>query len=208
MLLKINGQQSAIQKGFTLIELLVVIAIIGILATMTVMQIGKAQVKARNVTAQSDISEGAKAVELFKNDGDNNRALVITAGYAVGDTLVDTTGEYRLNINDPANWAFSGQHNIDNFNLGGGDSTYGIGLTATPSAAYTYRYNTIGNGVATGIYPDIPGRGWDISGHYVLSTTLQASVGGFAAYWIHNGTSEFGATIPGCGEGSNDVCTD
>ncbi len=54
------------KRGFTLIELLVVIAIIGILATLVITQLAGAQVRARNSSAKSDITEAGKSIETWK----------------------------------------------------------------------------------------------------------------------------------------------
>jgi len=56
------------KKGFTLIELLVVIAIIGILATIVLVSLNSARVKARNARRQSDIHQISLAMEMCYDD--------------------------------------------------------------------------------------------------------------------------------------------
>ena len=55
-------------SGFTLIELLVVIAIIGLLATLSVVALNTARVKARDARRQSDIHQIQLALEMYYND--------------------------------------------------------------------------------------------------------------------------------------------
>ncbi|MEO8065638.1 MAG: prepilin-type N-terminal cleavage/methylation domain-containing protein [Candidatus Doudnabacteria bacterium] len=57
--------QNKINNGFTLIELLVVIAIIGLLATVVLVALGSARVKARDVKRLGDVRQMQTALELF-----------------------------------------------------------------------------------------------------------------------------------------------
>lgn len=56
------------KKGFTLIELLVVIAIIGILATVTVVNLGGARKKAKRVVLASNASQVVTGWSIYSDD--------------------------------------------------------------------------------------------------------------------------------------------
>ena len=68
------------KKGFTLIELLVVIAIIGLLATLSVIALNTARVKARDARRVSDVKQIQTALEMYF---DQNSAYPIVANGVV-----------------------------------------------------------------------------------------------------------------------------
>ena len=53
------------QKGFTIVELLIVIVVIGILAAITIVAYNGIQERARVATAQADLSNNAKKMQLY-----------------------------------------------------------------------------------------------------------------------------------------------
>ena len=66
------------KKGFTLIELLVVIAIIGLLATIVLVSLNNARVKARDAKRKVDLQAIAKAMEMYYYD--LNKGTYIISG--------------------------------------------------------------------------------------------------------------------------------
>ena len=56
------------QPGFTLIELLVVVSIIGILATIVLVSLNTARMKARDVRRLADLRQVALALEMYYDD--------------------------------------------------------------------------------------------------------------------------------------------
>lgn len=126
-------------KGFTLIELLVVIAVIGILASVIMVSVNSARVKARDARRASDIDQIYKALFMYY---DTYGCLPITYGTTCGPAA----GTY-LEIDSGA-WDYSSQGNgfvqflvtagympsipLDPINNMTGDST--------PAGTYSYKY--------------------------------------------------------------------
>ena len=117
------------QKGFTLIELLVVIAIIGILATLVITQVAGAQVRARNSSAQSDVTESGKSIEVWKA---NTFADVVVIKNAANSAAAVPAS--NLNGTTPTSWPFTGTETAA--------TSYGTSLSKSPSTSYTYGYAT------------------------------------------------------------------
>lgn len=67
-MMKVNKRKLEINKGFTLVELLVVIAIIGILATIALVSLNSARIKARDTRRLADVRQVALALEFCYND--------------------------------------------------------------------------------------------------------------------------------------------
>jgi prepilin-type N-terminal cleavage/methylation domain-containing protein len=119
------------KKGFTLIELLVVIAIIGILATLVITQLQSARVKARNSAAKSEVVEGGKAIEVFK---DHELANERVAGVgAAGGSVASITGS-TPGANDLTAY-FSGTVDYTD-----GTLAYPLRIQKTPAVTISYYY--------------------------------------------------------------------
>jgi len=67
-MLSLNKNKKKNQDGFTLIELLVVVAIIGILATIVLVSLNTARMKARDVRRVADLRQVALALEMYYDD--------------------------------------------------------------------------------------------------------------------------------------------
>ena len=193
------------QRGFTLIELLVVIAIIGILATLVITQLTVARVKARNSTAQNDISEGGKAIETFRADDvaanrvvDSGKATVggvnntlFTAPAATMQAAVVNGDTTHADIN----YTFNGVFNV-------ASGTYSLDLNKTPNNTYTYTY--ISCLKFTGTYPGSIGTSGSQanttnSTGYIFYSNLDQTNGSGAAvdFWATNSSAGGGGTYSG-----------
>lgn len=96
-------------KGFTLIELLIVIAIIGILATLLIIALQGARVRAAKAKTMENLNQVSKALELHRNDdtGDQYPAIIKDA--------VDESGQQLLkgDITDGAGSLLHYCHNLN-----------------------------------------------------------------------------------------------
>ena len=86
MKLKINRY-----KGFTLIELLVVIAIIGVLASVVLVSLNSARVKARDTRRKADLKQINQALELYY-DANGKYPQAGGCGYGTNCYVFSTDG--------------------------------------------------------------------------------------------------------------------
>ena len=175
------------QQGFTLIELLVVIAIIGILATLVITQLGGATTKARNSSAQSDVTEVGKAIAVFANDDAASGRIIAS------NTAAVTSGAATMLLNgSTAGGAFAsyfkGVQFVDT-TAAGTTSTYAVSLAKTPSSLYTYKYFT-DISTAIGALTSIS------SPNYTFCSNTQGVTGGAAAgsFLVSNTGTSTGTT--------------
>jgi type II secretion system protein G len=64
-------KRTSTSRGFTIVELLIVIVVIGILAAITIVAYNGIQQRGRDAQRKSDITQIAKAVELYYADNGN-----------------------------------------------------------------------------------------------------------------------------------------
>ncbi|MBU1102381.1 prepilin-type N-terminal cleavage/methylation domain-containing protein [Patescibacteria group bacterium] len=99
---KQNNQK--IQTGFTLIELLVVIAIIGLLATIVLVSLNSARIKARDARRQSDMHQIALAMEMYYDSVSPSSYKDLPNGYATAIPSASSISTYMNPVPlDPGN---------------------------------------------------------------------------------------------------------
>ncbi len=87
------------KNGFTLIELLFVVSIIALLTSLTVSELDKARMKARNVVRLNDIHQIQNALELYNNKNGEyppNLLVLVSAGFLPGEPKDPVSDPDRL----------------------------------------------------------------------------------------------------------------
>ena len=96
----LTNSKKVVKNGFTLIELMVVVAIVGVLSSVGLPQLLKAQDKAKDSAAIATLTNAAKECSLLlvtEGTGDNFDETQYTAGgNTVAGTCVAGTGELTI----------------------------------------------------------------------------------------------------------------
>ena len=141
-------------RGFTLIELLVVISIIGLLATIVMVSLNNARIKARDVKRLADMKNLVTALNLYydKNgfyptNTDNDCSGWDTGFYGSGDTFINplqTDGFVSKTPGDPTYTSQCGGYRYYRYGAGsaGCDSAKGnyfvLGVTDMETSGRPY----------------------------------------------------------------------
>ena len=120
-------------RGFTLIELLVVIAIIGILASVVLVSLNSARVKARNASYISQVKEYQKALEIYFSQ---NGSYPPTSTWAcIGTGHTNSRCYNNSNYSESSVTSIAFREAMNSFI----DSTASAGPTAYTNAGAMYR---------------------------------------------------------------------
>lgn len=87
------------KNGFSLIELLVVLGIIAVLTGLVAFNFNAARMRARDVQRKSDLKELRSALELYKND--NNQQYPSTTDYSTLIGTLSAAGYVSSTLSDP-----------------------------------------------------------------------------------------------------------
>jgi prepilin-type N-terminal cleavage/methylation domain-containing protein len=164
--------------GFTFIELLVAIAIIGILAVLIIVQVTGAQVRSRNSSAKSDISQIGKSIGIEST----NNANLSDRYYQSDPRASAAQAGTRISGSGPGQGLWT-----TFFGTSSSDGGYNkLRISRTPSSDYEYGYIT---DVSTS-----PGTANALA--YCIATSVTtASTVTDTAFYVNNGTSGSSASV-------------
>ena len=98
-------QKGGFQGGFTLIELLVVIAVVGLLASVLLVSLNSARIKARDARRKADLSQLSQAFALYVS---NNNGVIPLSNYCGNGQAdgrgVPVFGQCLNNTDSPNDW--------------------------------------------------------------------------------------------------------
>ncbi len=134
-----SHRNRSFRSGFTLVELLVVIAILGILAVISLTSFQTSQMKARDARRKSDLSQIAKAMELFYND--NERYPGSLAGNILGCEYDPENG-----TGSSCEWGDEEKQFTD------GKTVYLKSIPKDPSGGLNYYYRSTNNNQSFQLY--------------------------------------------------------
>lgn len=125
------------KEGFTLIELLVVVAIIGLLASIVLVSLNRARIKARDARRLADMQQIYTALNMYYGD---YSCLPFTSG-----TACPGAGSYS--DADTGGWDYSSQGGFLGFLVNAGymstvpvDPLNNMTGDGSPAGTYAYRY--------------------------------------------------------------------
>jgi len=120
------------RKGFTLIELLVVIAIIAILATIIIINVQRARIKAIDSKTMADLSQSSKVASLCITSGKEATSALEYAGSDICSDPTQAPGTWPdlTSANGYGAWRMGLNVPIDSetgfYTMGGNASVYGF----------------------------------------------------------------------------------
>jgi prepilin-type N-terminal cleavage/methylation domain-containing protein len=135
------------KKGFTLIELLVVIAIIGLLASIVLVSLNTARVKARDVKRIADLKNIQIALELYYSDHGYYPECTDSGGSNCGDSCHSVGGCG----NCWGCWKFLETQYMNQMPKDPINTDTG-GMCARPDTSLVYTYIRLNNGASYGLY--------------------------------------------------------
>ena len=140
-----RGTVMRTRKAFTLIELLVVISIIGLLASLSIVSLNSARMKARDALRLADMAQLRTALNMYYDDNDRYPISVYSVDWNDDDSLFGTSAQDGADsyLNDLVPELQAGLRPVMPDSP---EDPKNPTNDYTLSSLYLYRYISIGNG--------------------------------------------------------------
>ncbi len=169
--MKVNLSKKASKKGFTLVELLVVMAILAILIGLSVVGIGYALMRSRNIQRATGMANLDTALNEYFSD---KSVFPVSTNFPTGV-------ESALSSYFEGNWSKGPAKSVYCYRSGDQNLKYTACVSQEQLGSSTYTYNCVGNNLGTTGWPAKTGTDCSLGATCGTCATWDGSSWGGAA---------------------------